>query len=246
MIFKMKIYKFKSLTSTNDYMKEKFENFNEYDVVSAETQTKGRARRGNSWISQEGMALFTFMVKKREYYSLDDSHYIKIPLIAGLAVILGLKRIEDLKYMFKWTNDVYLEGRKICGILVEKVDDTFLIGIGINVNNTLPEEINKRATSLSHLTGLYYNIDEIINYVVEEFSILYNRFTKGEWIKILSEINSLNYLKGKEVTLKAGGKSFRGIAKDINYNGEIEIFTENGISCFSIGEIFEEKITILR
>ncbi len=242
----MGIFKFTTLTSTNDYMKNNFRQFKEYDIVTAENQTAGKARRGNCWVSQKGMALFTFMVKKKEYFSSDDSEYLKIPLLAGLAVIKGLEKSENFNYMFKWTNDVYLEGKKMSGILVEKVEDTFFIGIGININNSLPEELGDKAVSLTDITGRRYDIDKIITDVIDEFKILYKMFTDGRWNEILAKINSLNYLKGKEVTLKTGERKFRGVVRNINYEGEIEIISENEVHSFSIGEVFEEGISFLR
>lgn len=239
----MTVYKFDSLTSTNDYMKQNISDFKEYDAVSAVTQSAGKARRGNCWVSQEGMALFTFIVKKKEYFSSDDSEYLKIPLISGLAAIKGLEKSENLNYMFKWTNDVYFEGKKMSGILVEKAEDTFFIGIGININNSLPKELKNKAVSLSDITGKIYDIDKVITDIIEEFKILYKTFTYGKWDEILAEINRLNYLKGKEVSLKAGEERFFGTVQDINYDGEIEIISGNEVHSFSIGEIFEEGIS---
>ena len=108
----MKIYSYETLDSTNEFMKNNISKFEEYDAVTAETQTLGKARRGNTWVSQKGMALFTFLVKKDENSGIDDSEYLKLPLITGLSVIKGLRKIETLDYMFKWTNDVYLYGKK--------------------------------------------------------------------------------------------------------------------------------------
>ena len=80
-----------------------------------------------------------FFLEERENWELED--YLKLPLIAGLATIRGLRGIENLEYKFKWTNDVYLENKKLCGILMEKTDDVYIVGIGINVNNILPEKL---------------------------------------------------------------------------------------------------------
>ena len=56
----MKFLKFDEIDSTNNYMKEHINDFNNYDIVSAKTQTTGRGRRGNIWLSPEGMALLVF------------------------------------------------------------------------------------------------------------------------------------------------------------------------------------------
>ena len=74
-----------------------------------------------------------------------------MPLIAGIAVIKGLRKIENLEYKFKWTNDVYVENMKLCGILIEKTEDVYITGIGINVNNILPENLKSKAISLTQI-----------------------------------------------------------------------------------------------
>lgn len=238
----MRFFNFKELDSTNEFMKKNINSFHEYDIVTAETQTKGKARRGNIWFSNKGMALFTFKINEKE--ALKSNEYLKLPLIVGLSVIKGLKKIENLDYMFKWTNDVYLNGKKLSGILVEKVDTYFIIGIGINVNNDVLTEIKNIATSLKEATNKNYNISNIITSIVKEFSILYEDFEKGNWKEILKEINNINYLKNSTISLKVGNMSITGIAKNINLNGEIEILYNKKIQSFSMGEILKERIIV--
>lgn len=238
----MKIYKFETLTSTNEYMKKNSDKFDNFDIVIAETQTEGKARRENVWFSEKGMALFTFLVKKEGDF--DDTEYLKLPLIAGLAVIKGLNRLEQLDYMFKWTNDIYLDEKKLCGILSERNGDNFYIGIGININNCLPENFKNIAVSLSEKTGKQYDITEAVVCIVEEFKTLYTDFINGLWSKILSEINLRNFLKNKKISIKNGKNLKSGIAQNINNDGEIEILINNELHSFSFGEIMNEKITI--
>jgi len=226
----MKIYSYETLDSTNEFMKNNVSKFEEYDVVTAENQTLGKARRGNTWVSQKGMALFTFLVKKDENSSIDDSEYLKLPLLAGFSVIKGLKKIENLDYMFK----------------VEKVENNFFVGIGININNSLPEELSETACSISEVTGKHYDIKEIITSVIEEFKILFEKFLNGKWDEILLEINHISYLKDKKVHLKINRAYFSGIVKNINYNGELEILIDDKIHTFSVGEVFEEKIRVIK
>ena len=221
----MKIYSYETLDSTNEFMKNNVSKFEEYDVVTAENQTLGKARRGNTWVSQKGMALFTFLVKKDENSGIDDSEYLKLPLFTGLSVIKGLRKIENLDYMFKWTNDAYLYGKKITGILVE---------------------LSETAASISEITGKHYDIKEIITSIIEEFKILFETFLNGKWEEILLEINELSYLKEKKVHLKINRAYFSGIVKNINHNGELEILIDDKIHTFSVGEVFEEKMRVIR
>ena len=240
------LYKFDELDSTNDYLRRNHKSYEEFDVISARVQTHGKARRQNDWISMDGMALFSFFLKERDNWKIED--YLKLPLIAGLAVIKGLRKIENLEYKFKWTNDVYVENMKLCGILIEKTEDVYITGIGINVNNMLPENLKSKAISLTQIRNKKYEIDEVIKNIVLEFQTLCENLENGFWKNILKEINQINYLKGKKIELKLGNEIVSGTAQNIDENGELEIFIEkadNGkpeVRSFSVGEVFEKIV----
>ena len=240
------LYKFKELDSTNGYLERNHKNYEEFDVICTKNQTHGRARRQNDWVSMEGMAIFSFFLEERENWEIED--YLKLPLIAGLATIKGLRGIENLDYKFKWTNDVYLENKKLCGILIEKIDDVYIVGIGINVNNILPGKLKNKAISLTQVTNKKYEIEKIIKNIISEFQMLCEKLENGLWEDILKEINEMNYLKNKKIELKFGNEKVLGIAQDINENGEIEVLVKKDevgkgeIKSFSIGEVFEKIV----
>ena len=230
----MRIFRFSEIDSTSDFLKRKDDKKN-YDLAIAEIQTCGRGRRGNNWVSQKGMALFSFLLKVEEDVSIEE--YSKLPLVTGIAVLNGLKRIENLDFKFKWTNDIYLDDKKICGILVEKIQDFFVIGIGININNSLEGAVADIATALTISTGKKYIVEDTIFTVLDEFKKQYKRFLEGEWNFILEEINNKNYLKNREITLVGSNWQTKGIAGDIAKDGRLEIITEKEKIFANIGEI---------
>ena len=240
------LYKFDELDSTNDYLRRNHKSYEEFDVISARVQTHGKARRQNDWISMDGMALFSFFLKERDNWKIED--YLKLPLIAGIAVIKGLRKIENLEYKFKWTNDVYMENMKLCGILMEKTEDVYITGIGINVNNMLPENLKSKVISLTQIRNKKYEIDEVIKNIVLEFQTLCENLENGFWKDILKEINQINYLKGKKIELKLGNEVISGVAQNIDENGELQILMEKTdnrkpeVRSFSVGEIFEKIV----
>ena len=242
----IKLYKFNEIDSTNEYLRKNHKSYEEFDVISARVQTHGKARRQNDWISLDGMALFSFFLKERDNWEIED--YLKLPLIAGIAVIKGLRKIENLEYKFKWTNDVYVENMKLCGILIEKTEDVYITGIGINVNNMLPENLKSKAISLTQIRNKKYEIDEVIKNIVLEFQTLCENLENRFWKDILKEINQINYLKGKKIELKFGNEVISGVAKNIDENGELEILIEKGdnlkpeVRSFSVGEVFEKIV----
>ena len=231
----MKFLKFNEIDSTNNYMKENISSFENYDIASAKIQTSGRGRRGNTWLSSEGMALFSFLLKPEKTLSIIEA--TKLPLLAGISTLTALKKIKDGAYSFKWTNDVFLSGKKLCGILIERVKDDFVIGIGINVANKIPDDIKNIAISMES----NYDIEKLILKVVEEFSVYYKRFLEGKWSEIIEEINSYNFLKDKKIKVHIGDKIFEGIAKNVVEDGRIQIEMNGEIKLFSVGEIKIEK-----
>ena len=242
----IRLYKFNEIDSTNEYLRKNHKSYEEFDVISARTQTRGKARRQNDWVSMNGMAIFSFFLKERDNWEIED--YLKLPLIAGLATVNGLKEIENLEYKFKWTNDVYVENKKLCGILIEKTEDVYITGIGINVNNMLPENLKSKAISLTQIRNKKYEIDEVIKNIVLEFQTLCENLENGFWKDILKEINQINYLKGKKIELKFGNEVISGVAQNIDENGELQILMEKTdnrkpeVRSFSVGEVFEKIV----
>lgn len=231
----MRVFRFDEIDSTNKFLKEQ-NNLQDYDCVIAKTQTAGVGRRGNVWVSNEGMAIFSFALKEAENISLEE--YMRLPLIAGISVLSGLKKIEDLDYKFKWTNDIYLDDKKLCGILVEKTKDFFIIGIGININNSDFGYVQDRAISLKNKTGNFYRIEDIIFCIINEFK----RYFSEDWSFVLKEINSYNYLKDKEIEIVKYGESLGvGVAKDIAEDGRLIVEIDGQEKLFNIGEIHIRK-----
>lgn len=231
----MRVFRFDEIDSTNKFLKEQ-NNLQDYDCVIAKIQTAGVGRRGNVWVSNEGMAIFSFALKEAENISLEE--YMRLPLIAGISVLSGLKKIEDLDYKFKWTNDIYLDDKKLCGILVEKTKDFFIIGIGININNSDFGYAQDRAISLKNKTGNFYRIEDIIFCIINEFK----RYFSEDWSFVLKEINSYNYLKDKEIEIVKYGESLGGgVAKDIAEDGRLIVEIDGQEKLFNIGEIHIRK-----
>ena len=113
----------------------------------------------------------------------------------------------------------------------------FVIGIGVNINNSLGGAVADIATALTISTGKKYIVEDTIFTVLDEFKKQYKRFLEGEWNFILEEINNRNYLKNREITLVGSNWQTKGIAGDIAKNGKLEIITEKEKIFANIGEI---------
>jgi len=127
-------------------------------LVLTDRQTAGRGRGVNRWWSALGALTFTLIVDLPD--SILARQRPQASLRSGLAVRQALAEFAPhLRWMLKWPNDLYLEGQKICGMLIESSasrPSRLLIGIGVNVNNSFanaPEALREIATSLVDCTG---------------------------------------------------------------------------------------------
>lgn len=232
----MNIEILEEIDSTNDYLKRKNNN-KEFDIIMAHKQTKGRGTRGRVWLSTEGVLMFSCVIKEDKNISIEE--YLKLPLIAGLSLLQALEQIEELPFMFKWTNDIYLYDKKISGILIEKSGEDFIVGIGINLNIEEFGDVN--GISLKVVTHKQYDKMEVLGLVVNKLKENLFRFYQGEWKLLLCEINCKNYLKNKVVTFIKNGVKYLGEGKEINENGEFTMEINGELFSFGIGEATTSK-----
>ncbi|QEG23819.1 biotin--[acetyl-CoA-carboxylase] ligase [Mariniblastus fucicola] len=133
-----------SMTSTSDIARERLLSNPQIALpmlTICDQQTAGRGQPGKSWLSDGQSLTFTLSIAASE---IPEPNRSWLSLIAGVSVCESLDALDVTGSKLKWPNDVLIDRKKVCGILVEKISASngqcFLIGIGINVNQT-PEEI---------------------------------------------------------------------------------------------------------
>ena len=132
MSFEWRIKHYDTVQSTQDTIKELLSIEGEGLVISAAQQLKGRGRHNRVWESSNVNLSFSFLLKP----NIDLSHIGYLSIITGLAVYHEIShRIKSPDLLkLKWPNDIIYDGRKLCGILIEKEDDYFVIGLFENKN----------------------------------------------------------------------------------------------------------------
>ncbi|MEJ5257499.1 MAG: biotin--[acetyl-CoA-carboxylase] ligase [Fervidobacterium sp.] len=138
------------IDSTNEFLKRNYKSFHDGAIVVAIKQTAGKGRMGRSWYSPEGGLWYSVLFKPKIHINLHV--YTKIFSIAIVEVLRKLK----IKAYIKWPNDIYYNGKKLCGILSEAVSVNdrvvaIIVGIGLNVNNDIPEELKNVAVSIKDI-----------------------------------------------------------------------------------------------
>ena len=185
---KFKIYKFKSVTSTNEVAinlikKEK----KEIGYIYADSQTKGRGTHGREWISQEGNLFGTIFFQLKNNYPPFNEFSIINPVIISDVIE---HFCDEKNISFKWPNDVFVNGRKICGILQELITlnskKFLIIGIGINIVSNPNINNGYKATNIFFETKKIPAIKEIISLIIFSYE------------KFFFDLNSYNYLNFKK------------------------------------------------
>ena len=166
------IIELKEISSTNVYALElaRTKNVPEFTVIRADFQTKGRGQIGNHWVADSGKNLLFSVILHPTHISANNQ------FILSQCVSLALFRTVSLfcdNVAIKWPNDLYVGNKKIAGILIESQTtennlNLLLVGVGINVNNKLPEDLE--ATSIKQIKKSAQNIDALLENFLKNFA----------------------------------------------------------------------------
>ena len=141
-------------------------------LVLADAQTAGRGRRGRGWISPAGEGIFMSLILRPQAH---PSQVARLSLLTALAVANAIAQVTALDARIKWPNDIVIQGRKVCGLLLEMDADesavhSIVAGVGINVHQRVfDEEIAHTAASLDLLGGRAYSRAEIVRAFLAQF-----------------------------------------------------------------------------
>ena len=156
--------------STNSYLAQRCREgrVKEYHTVIAESQTAGRGQRGNSWESEPGKNLTFSMVLYPT--ALEVKKQFLLSMMAAFSVIYALESYTD-GFSIKWPNDIYWKDKKIGGILIEnELEGEFIIqsilGIGLNINQTVFRSSAPNPVSLQQILGVEIDKQELLNKIL--------------------------------------------------------------------------------
>ena len=180
----MTIEKFDSLESTNKYCEAlNLDEVEDFTCYWALTQTAGIGQRGNHWHSTPGLNLTFSLVLKPTW--LPAERQFRLTQALSLAIVDLLSTFHfPFSTLIKWPNDIYVDGKKICGTLtsVRLAGDhiaTAICGIGLNVNETDFPDWLPNPTSLCLLTGKTYNLEDTLHALLEHIERRYNALRDG-------------------------------------------------------------------
>lgn len=218
-----RLHWFSRLRSTNDHaalLRKRGELFAPAIVLTGR-QTAGRGRNTNTWWSGPGSLTVTFVLPIDEQLSPHQ-----LPLIAGLAVRSAVAQVSGKPAIqLKWPNDLIFQGRKLAGLLCERVHKADLIGLGININaeKDVPRELREKVIALSEISGKTLDKTEVLIAVVKRLYPMLTRRGEQSFVTILREYDRHHALIGRRLTVVVGAGSppVTGICQGLDSMGRL-------------------------
>jgi BirA family transcriptional regulator, biotin operon repressor / biotin---[acetyl-CoA-carboxylase] ligase len=196
-------------------------------IIITDEQTEGRGRLKRTWISPKGGLAFSIILRPNiEYLPF-------MVMIASLAVASGIQSVTGMKPQIKWPNDVLINEKKVCGILIENdIRKNSLrhtvIGIGINVNLHMTDYplISSLATSLSDQLGKEVSRLNLMREVLKEMDNLYRLLPETETIR--DRWKSRLVTLGQKVEVNSGDTIISGLAESVTKDGNLMLRQKDG------------------
>ncbi|MCW0219555.1 MAG: biotin--[acetyl-CoA-carboxylase] ligase [Prosthecobacter sp.] len=223
------------IASTSDALRTAAQQGEEHGIVLfAESQTAGRGRRDNRWVTPPGLDLmFSLLLRPTEPISF----WPRLTTLAALSICLAIEEELPLKPQIKWPNDIYLNSRKVSGLLAEVVATpkgmALILGIGLNVNSReFPPELADTATSLiqalpSGVTIRALDRQQIALRVLKDLAQQIQHLESG-FTDAIAAVRQRSWLIGKQIRATVDGQEIYGRAVDINQEGHLILSLADG------------------
>lgn len=210
------IRRFSCISSTNEYLKPLRAEGRNVIAVS-DKQTGGRGTKGRSFVSDEGGVYFSALT----FY--EDLPARSAFLLLARAAVAVCRTLEGFGVfpVIKWSNDIFVRNKKICGILIENVFSagnisSSIVGIGLNVFNRLPKELSEIATSVFEETGKKFDLEEVTQRLFAEFA-------RADGEDLIQEYLSRIGYMGSEATLLIGDERVPATLLSVDDEGGLHV-----------------------
>jgi len=212
-------------------------------VVITDNQTAGRGQRGNTWESEPGKNL-TFSTGLRPSFLAAKNQFQ-----LSMAVSLGLfdclhELLPSVKIKIKWPNDMMLNGKKTCGILIEnqvtgQTVDRSVVGIGLNVNQKL--FTIDSATSMTLVSTHEWDLYKVFSLLLEKLEARYLQLRSGDVDSIRAQYSKNLFWKNEVQRFAVGERKFSGIVRGVDDDGKLMLEAGGQLRSFGFKEISFEK-----
>ncbi len=234
-----KILRFDRVDSTNNYTANllKEGKIVHGTVIMADEQSAGRGQRGANWTSNAGenMLFSLFVVPD----NLSVENQVVLTHFASLGIVEVLRKI-GISAEIKWPNDIYVNNKKIAGILIENTLKggfiaSSIIGIGLNVNQDRFENIN--ATSIKLETNEFISIDSVVFKLIGELNILWEFIQKNDYTSLKNRYLDVLCQLGKSAIYEDSSGKFEGVIEGVSKAGYLQIRKGKELKEYDLKEI---------
>jgi BirA family biotin operon repressor/biotin-[acetyl-CoA-carboxylase] ligase len=229
------------LESTNQYLLDKIPNLSNGQTCIAEYQTAGRGRRGREWVSPFASHLYFSMYWRLEAGIEKASG---LSLLVGIAVVNALEKLGITGVGLKWPNDLYYQGKKLAGILIElnaQASDVCHSVIGIGINVRMPEHqgklIDQPWVDLNSINMQAVDRNLLSGFLIKELHDLLSDYEEKGLAPFLPRWFELDYFLDKSVNLMIADNVQTGICRGINAQGALLLEIDGETKPFIGGEI---------
>ena len=234
---------FDTIDSTNNYAMHQVDDglAQHGQVIWAAYQTHGKGQRGKKWENNSGSLLMSLIVKPN--VAPDKQFVLSMQVVVTIAKYL--KTLESQwQVAIKWPNDIYLNDKKACGILIENVFRGMnwaysVIGIGLNVNQKKFTENLPTATSMAMVLARQFDLLEIITDIRTGILNIIREVKQEQHTSLLSTYNDLLFKRNKEISFmeRASGRQFEAYVQEVNEDGQLIVLSHKGIEAFNFGTL---------
>jgi BirA family biotin operon repressor/biotin-[acetyl-CoA-carboxylase] ligase len=220
--------------STNSYVHDLLSknSLDEGFIVWGKEQYAGRGQRGNSWLSPPGVNLTFSIVLRPHFLAIKDQFWLTKAVALGVAEYVS-SCLPASEVRIKWPNDIYVDGTKIAGILIENILEKALLkysiaGIGLNVNQDVFDPSLPNATSLKLLSGKELELPVCLENLCISLERFYLELRNGHYRKLDERYHKLLYRKDVWSRFSLNGEECEGTITGVNEQGNLLINTKTG------------------
>lgn len=221
------------VNSTNQYIKEMdTSQVSDGFVVIADEQESGRGRRSRTFVSGKGEGIYLSISLK---FAGRQKDIRLLTICTAVAVSKAIERVCQIEAQIKWVNDVFCNGKKICGILTEATLsaelqelDAVIVGIGINTGD-VPDELREIATSIKHVTHKSGIRNELVAEVLNQFEEVYLDYIRRDRKQdIIDYYEDKLFIKGQQVLITDGDIEEIVTVQGIDNDGALVVEDSDG------------------
>ena len=224
--------------STSTLVRESLKNSSDPSknfLCVANNQIAGRGRQGRSFVCSSGKGIYvSFSIDINSSFE----EVVSLTTFDAVCVVDSIRRLTGKNVGIKWINDIYLDGRKICGILTECISEAgflkkAIIGIGINL---YPFDVEEE---LSNIVGFLEPTEDIRNELLIDFVTDITEFSRGSSSnnELIRKAEDYSIVLGKQILFNINGISYSGLAKSINSDGSLVVDCDGKNEVLRSGEI---------